>query len=41
MVIRCELRLISRSAAGLMGLLPWPCALLSLSAKSCFARNVS
>jgi hypothetical protein len=39
MVIRCELRLISRSADGLMGLLP--CALLSFRASSCLARNVS
>jgi len=41
MVIRCELLLSSRSADGLIGLLPWPCALLSFRARSCLARKVS
>ncbi|MDA4132870.1 MAG: hypothetical protein OK454_07075 [Thaumarchaeota archaeon] len=41
MAMRCEPRLISRSAAGLMGRLPWPWALLSFKASSCFARKVS
>lgn len=42
-VMRCELRLSSLSAAGLMGRLPaMPlAALLSFSASNCFALNVS
>lgn len=43
MVILCEFLLSSRSAAGEMGLEPppWPTALDSLSARSCFARKDS
>lgn len=43
MVMRCEFLLSSRSAAGLIGLLPVmpPAALLSFSANSCLALKVS